>query len=414
MNKIIKEHDNDIYLGRQPILDRCQRIVAYELLFRSSYVDRAGLVDPVSASAQVIAYAFGELGLDAALGRSGCFINVNRELLLSDLVELLPADRVTLEITEDVIFCDRVIDRCRDLKQMGYSLALDDFVYSPDYDAVFELIDVIKVDITQQSREEVVALAKRFHGRCITLLAEKVESAEEYAMCREAGYVLFQGYYFARPDLITGKRADASNVGVLRLMGLVIEDAETSLLVKALKSEFGLCYGLLRLANSVALGARSRIDTLEQAVMLLGRKQIGRWLQILLYARSSCSDRANPLLELAAQRSELMEQLALIRACGLSDRAHLIGILSLLDVLLNMPMGDIVEQLNLSDDLRRALLERQGVLGGLLNLVELSETDNFTEARQLLKTLELSPDTFAYTQIEAFSRARQLLESCHA
>lgn len=400
---------NDIYLGRQPILDLRQRVVAYELLFRSGNTNHAGVIDPMLASSQVISYAFGELGIGAALGRSGCFINVDREMLMSDILELLPRERVTLEITEDVVFDEKVIQRCRALKQAGYSLALDDFVYAPVFEAVFELIDVIKVDITRQSPDQVQALGARFRNSKITMLAEKVETEAEYRLCREAGYTLYQGYYFARPDLLVGKRAQTSKMAILRLMGLIIAEADTTELIEAIKLDPGLSYGLLRLVNSASIGLRVRIDTLEQAVMQLGRKQIGRWLQLLLYANKPGAEQPCPLRALATQRSTLLEQLAQAHTPadpGLADRAYLIGMLSLLDALLDMPMPDVVEQLNLSDELRLALLEHEGELGELLALAKMSETGEYNDAH-LLDKLGLQPAELASALVKAIEFSEQ-------
>lgn len=401
--------NNDIYLGRQPILDLNQRVVAYELLFRSGRANHAGVIDPMLATAQVISYAFGELGIGAALGRSGCFINVDREMLMSDILELLPRERVTLEIIEDVVFDERVIQRCRVLKQAGYSLALDDFVYAPVYEAVFDLIDVIKVDITRQSPEEVRALGERFRHSKITMLAEKVETEDEYRLCRDAGYTLYQGYYFARPDLLVGKRAQTSKLAVLRLMGLIIAEADTNELIEGIKLDPGLSYGLLRLVNSASIGLRVRIDTLEQAVMQLGRKQIGRWLQLLLYANKPGAEQPCPLRALATQRSTLLEQLARLHAPTdpeLADRAYLIGMLSLLDALLDMPMPEVIEQLSLSDELRRALLEHEGELGQLLALAKMSETGDYDNAATL-DALGLEPAELADALVKAIDFSEQ-------
>ena len=273
----------EIFLGRQPILDRSQNLVAYELLFRSGSSLEADVIDDVSASASVIVNAYTELGLENVLGKRRGFINVNAELLMSDMIHLLPKKQVVLELLETITITDQVVNRCDELRRAGYQLALDDVVEMTDpIKRLLPLVNIVKIDLLGVAEGELMNLFGQFKSRKVLLLAEKVESIEQARQCREIGFDMFQGYHFARPQVITGKRADPSQLGLLRLLELVMSDAETVLIEQELKRYPTLTFNLVRMVNSAASGLSHEIDSLKQAIVALGRKQLQRWVQLLL------------------------------------------------------------------------------------------------------------------------------------
>ena len=265
---------DQLFLGRQPILDREQRLHAYELLFRSGSRNFAEVTDGVQATATVIANAFSELGIEAALGSHRGFINVDEAFLFSDMLELLPRHAVVLEILETVPPTPAVVERCAALKAAGFTLALDDVIQlEPEFADLLALVEIVKVDIQPLSRVQLMQLVMKLKPLGKQLLAEKVDSREQMEQCLKLGFSLFQGYYFTKPALIAGRQLNPSQVALLRLLDLVLQDAETSEIENAFKVEPGLTVNMLRLTNSVSNGLTTHITSLRHAITILGRRQ---------------------------------------------------------------------------------------------------------------------------------------------
>lgn len=405
----------DIFLGRQPILDRDQHIVAYELLFRSSgQSTSANVTNDLLATAQVITHAFSELGVASVLGDKKGFINFSADLLLSDIIELLPQDKVVIELLETIQVDDQIISRCQELKAMGFSLALDDFSGDSQFEPLFDIVEVVKIDLPQMGQEgELEVNLKYLKNWPVKLLAEKVEDIDQAIQCKGLGFDLFQGYYYARPVVLSGKRADSSKLMLLKLLELILGDAETEEVEQAFKHDPSLSYNLLRLVNSVAVGTRYKISSLKQAIVVLGRQQLQRWLQLLLFV-NQCGDMHSPLLELAATRGKLMELLAVTQSArdkDHHDRAFMTGIMSLLDALFGMPIEEVVKQVNLASDVENALLKHEGKLGKMLLLVEKMEQNDFDSAEGLLADMQLNRGNLMRAQIEAMNWAHMLKET---
>ncbi|MDP1645557.1 MAG: EAL domain-containing protein [Thiobacillus sp.] len=409
----------DIFLGRQPILDRDQRIVAYELLFRTANTSSVTVTDDMQATASVIHHAFSEMGVQTVLGKQLGFINVSADMLLSDMVELLPRSQVVLELLETIIVTEAVVERCRALKQQGFMLALDDFVFDDSYRPLLALVDIVKVDLLLHNSEELQSAVSQLKQWPVKLLAEKVDSAEQAAYCQLLGFDLFQGYYFARPSVLSAKRADPGQLALIRLLGLVMKDADTQQIEQIFKQHPNLTYNLMRLVNSVASGVRCSIASVPQALMVLGRKQLQRWLQLLLFTLQAGAPYPSPLLLLAATRGKMMELLAEkqqpsveYRGADYCDEAFMAGILSLIDSLIDKPLADIVSELNLGDRLAAALLRREGELGRLLQLVESVEHPDLSYTLSLLVQCEaLSLSDLTAAEINAMSWANQVAEA---
>jgi EAL and modified HD-GYP domain-containing signal transduction protein len=401
------------FLGRQPILNRSQQIVGFELLFRSAEsLMSASFLDTHVASASVILNALSDFGFQDVLGRHKGFFNVTHEMLMSDAVELLPKNQVVIELLETILMDEEVVARCRDLKALGFTLALDDHVFSPDFTAIYQMVDIVKLDILGIPPEDLAGIVENLRAWPLTLLAEKVESAEQYAICSALGFDLFQGYYFARPVILKQNRVDVGKLTMLQLMEQVMAETELSEIEETFKQNPGLTYNLLRLVNSVAIGLRVRIKTLRHALMVLGLEQLKRWITLALYASNDSSGAQSPLLEIAAMRGKLMELLvqSLPNPAGkeFSDRAFMAGILSLIDVLFEVSMSELVEKLNLVDDVRDALLERSGRLGNLLQLAEKLEQTDFAAVNQHLEECGLSLDQLLAAQLETITWSDRL------
>lgn len=400
------------YLGRQPILDRAGHTVAYELLFRAERDGGASITDDRAATAAVIGHAFSDLGLEAVLGGCQGFINFDAELLLSDVPELLPASSIVIEILETVKFTPRLLERCHELKRLGFRFALDD-VTNPDQltDEVLMLIDIAKIDLGGTLTYRVPVIASQGRAAGIKLLAEKVDSRFQADRCRELGFDLFQGYYFARPDLLEGRRASPDRQALLQLLQHVANGDPQEQIEAGFKRAPELAFKLMRLVNSVGMGVPFRIQSLAHALVVLGERQLHRWLQVLLFANSADGAEALPLLTLAASRGRLMELIA--ERCGndpgVRSQAFMTGIVSLLDVLMDVPMDELLRQVNLGYSVQNALLLRAGRLGQMLKLVEALERKDAGDVPTLLcREGKLPLGDLPALQIEAMRWANEV------
>jgi EAL and modified HD-GYP domain-containing signal transduction protein len=407
---------HDIFFGRQPILDARGALVGYELLFRDrANQSQAVVTDQTQATATVITHAFCQLGIAEALGHTRAFINVDKEFLHHDAIELLPTGKVVVEVLEHGEITAEVIERCRYLKQRGYTIALDDIIHLPEpARPILDIVDIIKVDLALLDDAGLTALVAQLKAwPAATLLAEKVETREQMERCRELGFQLFQGYFFARPALVSGRRLNPAQTTLLRLTNLLAQDAENDEIETAFKQEPALTLNLLRITNSVAMGLANKITSIRSAITMLGRRQLQRWLQLLLYAdpqRPEAS--ANPLLLLAATRGrhmELLVQHLRPRDRNGADLAFMTGIMSLMPSVFQAPMQEILTQITVADEVQVALLERAGEVGALLNLTEAAEGSTEQRVAELLaRTPNLDWDALASTLTHAMQWARLL------
>lgn len=410
----------DFYLGRQPVLDRNQALYGYELLFRNAGPDsgasapgaaQAGIADApgagLSATATVIAHT-AQLGLARAIGDATCFLNVDADVLASDIFAFLPRDRTVLEIVPAVRPNDGVLARLAELAGHGFRFAMDGV---SDDDArlqrLLPLVDFVKLDMRTIPRDTLADLVARLQGMDKLLVAEKVETRSVYETALDLGFDYFQGYYFARPAVLGGRKLSPSQLAVLDLMQLVMSDVDNADIERAVKRDVTLALNLLRLVNTPAVGARQRIDSIGQALLVLGRRQLQRWLQIMLYAEPATrGHNQTPLLMLATTRGRLMELLAQRLRPGqrtVADVAFTVGIMSLMDVLFGIPMNDIVEQIPVGEEIRAALTGRAGFFGELLKLAEcIEQADSDEFVLPTLRGLAISGDDMVEMEMSAF------------
>lgn len=406
-----------IYLARQPIVDRPGELVGYELLFRST--EASALDDSVLATSTVVANAFAEIGLAQVIGPYTGHLNVDTEFLFSDMVEALPADRIVLELYEKRID-EPTLARLAELRRLGYRIALDDFVGNFDgFDDLLPAVDMVKVDFKKIDALLVPVIVDMLRKYKVKLLAQKVETPEQFELAKSLGMDLFQGFHFAHPQLMSAKRAKPAKLALLRLLSLAMDDAETHEIEAEFKRHPNLSINLIRLVNSAACSRGQSITSLRHALVLLGRRQLRVWLQLLLYT----ADRGNkslgsPLLQLAAARGKLMELMA-ARKPGpesvLKELAFITGILSLMNVLLDMSYEDILKELNLPEPVRLALLQRDGEIGQMLSLAETLERDDRDEIAGLVARVgDVDGRELVGLQLAAYQWANQVsAETAH-
>lgn len=407
----------EVYLGRLPILDNKQNLVAYELLFRSDQQNVVTITDNSAASANVIIDTYGQLGIENVIGKRRGFIKVDAKLLLNDAICMLPKKHVVLEILRSVEINDEIIQRCSFLKQKGYQLALSSITHlDACLDRIMPLINVVKVNVTALSQPDLLMLIKKLRRWPVLLLAEKVENPEIARNCIALNFQMLQGFYFAKPEIISGKRIDPSKLSLLKLLLLVVKDSEVSDIENELKYQPGLSYNLLRMVNSAASGLPSTINSIKRAIMIIGRKQLQRWVQILLYAAKQRDGGSSDALMLTATvRGKLLESIAIAdrpHDKNHQDRAFMVGVLSLLDTLLGMEMSELIGTLSIQKDMSEALLTRRGPLGYQLALIEAYEKGETEIVSSMLADLGfLSMEEFTRLELEAAAWANRITDA---
>lgn len=409
----------EAFLGRLPILDRKQNLVAFELLFRSSEQNKVNVTDNSAASANVIIDTYGQLGIDKVMGKRRGFIKVDESLLMDDSLLLLPKKHVIFEILRSVAFTDEVIQRCKELRHNGYQLAISNVTTLGDQlDQIMPLVNVVKIDPRMENMDEQVlrGLLRKLKRWPVLLLAEKVEDRQTARYCLGLGFHMLQGFYFAQPEVISGKRIDPAKLSLLKLMLLIVRDKDVSEIENELKFQPGLSYNLLRIVNSASMGLPTTVNSIKRAIMILGRKQLQRWVQILLYtAKKNSSSEADALMQTATVRGKLLELIATRdrpHDKNHQDRAFMVGILSLLDSLLGMKMEDLIKTLSIQKDMCEALISRRGYLGRQLELIEAHERGDFELAQSILNELGfLQMYDLTQMELEALSWANQINET---
>lgn len=407
----------EVYLGRLPILDSKQNLVAFELLFRSDQHNTVNVTDNSAASANVIIDTYGQLGIENVIGKRRGFIKVDTELLMHDAICMLPKKHVVLEILRSVEINDEIIDRCTFLKQKGYQLALSNVIQlDKRFDRIMPLINVVKINITALKQNDLISLIKKLKRSPVLFLAEKVESQEIARNCIALNFQMLQGFYFAKPEIISGKRIDPSKLALLKLLLLVVKDSDVTEIENELKYQPGLSYNLLRMVNSAASGLPRTINSIKRAIMILGRKQLQRWIQILLYAaKQKDGSASDALMQTATVRGKLLEFIAIAdrpHDKNHQDRAFMVGTLSLLDTLLGIEMSELVSSLSIQKDMSEALLNRRGYLGRQLELIEAHEKGEFEKVSSMLAELGfLSLSEFTRMELEAAAWANRISEA---
>ena len=388
------------YLARQPILDREGKIYAYELLFRDSPdSDTAVIANDNLATAQVLENVLTNIGLPRLIGENKAFVNCNREMLLDNIFKLLNPKWFVLEILEDV-------------KERGFELALDDFIFNQEFltrfEPLFPYVSYVKMDLVDNSAEAMKQAAEFFRAKGIKLLAEKVEDAATYKTCFNLGYDFFQGFYFARPELVTGKKLDSTSEAIIKLLFLLrthpsLDEASTNL-----EAYPDIAENFLKFVNSKAGYVSKRIEKVRDAIAWVGLRHIQEWLTLVLYARPEFgkTPQSSPLFQNASHRARFME--IITRFIGGTDddlpaKAYMVGLISRVDALVGTPLENILNVSPMDDDIREALLHRKGLLGNLLTLADAVEQDDKSTIAQQLKDLKISTNLLNRCVYDAYS-----------
>ncbi len=387
------------YLGRQPILDVDEATFGYELLFRSAETNSYDpSVDGDRATAQVLIGSVVELGLERLVGDSLGFINLTDCFLENpDLVSCLPPERVVLEVLETVRPTPAVIEGIATLKKRGYTIALDDFVDAHDLQALVMLADIIKYDITHYDMATLARQVTIDRAGRRRVLAERVETPEEFQQLKAMGFDYFQGFHFARPLVVKGATIASNRISLLQLLALVNDpSASNEDLVEAVSRDVSLSVRALRFCNSPATGLRREVTSIHQAISLLGRATLRNWITLLMM--SHCDGKPDELTTMALVRARYCQLLCQSESCGDPSEYFTLGLLSLLNVLMDSTMESVLESICATTEFHAVLLHGEGRAGEMLRTVRFLETGHDLQAR--LGKLDITP-----AMLEAFQSA---------
>jgi EAL and modified HD-GYP domain-containing signal transduction protein len=360
--------DAEVLFARQPILDGDSRLAGYELLYRGE----SGSESPHAATSRVAASALSDLGLRQATGGAPAFINVTTEFLLA--MDPLPfgPEGVVLEIAADRVPDGPLIERLGRLRQHGYMIALDGYAGQPGADPLLDFATLAKVDARGLGSSGLALLVSHLRGRGIRPIANGVEAHSDHDRCADAGFELFQGDFVCRPREVVGHNVPTASIGALRLAaGISAGDAGVDELEKAIALDPGLSLRLLRFVNSAAFSLRHQINSVRQAIVLLGPRTVRQWAMLLLL--SGIDEKRGPLLITALSRGRTCEAIARRLGADDADAYFFTGMLSVVDALLDLPMDEAVRDLPLSEDVVAALVQRAGGKGRTLTMAEACE-----------------------------------------
>ena len=361
----------EIFVARQPIFDTRNEVFGYELLFRSGFQNSCPQIDPDSASAQTFTNSLMDFGLDSLTGGKRAFINFTRNLLLSECATLLPREKVVIEILESVLPDQEVLSACRHLKKMGYMLALDDYTFQEELRSYLPLIDVLKIDFAQTQPEQRQRLMGQLGGNGMRFLAEKVETKQGMEEALQLGFSYLQGYYFCRPSVVPGRSIDGLKYNYIRLLQEIHRgEVDFDRLDRLIKSDLSLTYALLKLINSAAFPFARRIESVRQSLVLLGQKNIRKWVSLVAFSEIA-HDKPQELVLNSIVRAAFCESLG--KALGMngpSDDLFLMGMFSRIDAILDQPLEEALSRLPLSEEVKASLLGESNPLHQVMELVE--------------------------------------------
>ena len=391
----------DIFIGRQPILDMALHTVAYELLYRSGSSNAFPGIDGTEATSSLIHNTFCSMDMSEIVGDKKAFINFTKDMLLSGLPEFDP-DQVVVEILEDIIVDTPLIEACKTLVSKSFTLALDDFIFERQFEPLLSLASIVKVDWRISSVDEISELQKVLDNYDVALLAEKIETFEEFKQSKELGFIYFQGYFFARPEIFKTRDFPASTSTYLEIM-VTLQSPELDMneIAGIVNRDPSLCYKLLRIINSAAIGMPREISSIHQALVLLGENETRRWLSILVMSRIS-EDKPRELVVTACLRARFGERLAeSSNISGISSMVFLMGILSLMDAMMERPLEILLENLPLDQYISQALLHRKGSLSPYLDIMVAYERADKTQIKECCEVLGLNQEEMARCYMDA-------------
>ncbi len=394
------------FVARQPILTADEKVFGYELLFRDGIENFFRSTDADAASRSALNTSM-LIGLDVLCDGRRAFVNCTRDVLINDYVTLFPSGQTVVEVLETVPADDQVVEACRRLKESGYAIALDDFGVNDPREALTDLADIIKVDLRATPAADAAAMVKRYGPWRCRMLAEKVETREEFNSTKEDGFLYFQGYFFRRPEILTAHEIPANQLNYLRMLTAVSQpELDVRLIENLVKGEASLCYRLLCYLNSAVFGFAAEIHTVRHALSILGEREVRRWIR-LVATLGAGQGKASDLVLAALVRARFCELLSPKIQRGDSD-LFLMGMLSLMDTILEIPMRQVLDKVPIDQESKAVLLGGASPLQPFYQLMLAQESGDWNAASGLTTQLHLSEGDVADAYWQAMQWARQV------
>lgn len=407
----------NVFVARQPIFDRADRLAGYELLYRHTATSHGA--DTAGADAmctETVVHSLLDIGLDDLTDGHRAFINCTREFLLDGQAELLPAERVVLEVLETAGTDSAVVDACRRLRAAGYRLALDDYVDGTAFDPLLRTVQVVKVDVLNQPSAHLATVVRRLKPFGVQLLAERVETQAVHTDCLRLGFDLFQGYFYARPELVSRSEVEVGHAAMLRLLNLLRDsDTSDSAVEAAFRADPALTYKLLRIVNSAAVGGRG-IDSIGYAIRMVGRQMLYRWLALLMVSSMVTGNGAHDqLVEAALVRARLCELVAEASPQFRHTQAlFMTGLFSMLDVVFRMPLRDVLARVRVADEIRDAVMSGSGPYAEPLLLTDAYQRGDWDQVDRLAPSLGILPVQLPWLYTKSLTWVNEQIASVNA
>jgi len=399
----------DIYVARQPIFNKKKKIHGYELLFRDGVSNVFPDIDGHTATSKILSHSFISMGMDIITGGKTAFINFTDQLLVNKIPLLFPKNKLTVEILEDVEATEPVVQACRELRRKGYQLALDDFFYRNDLEPLMALAGIIKIDFILTSGDELADLVDKLIPLKVKLLAEKVETHDEFRQALDMGFEYFQGYFFSKPEILKGKSTSPAKLTLLQLMAEANRnDCRFSEIEKAIQRDVAMSYKLMRYINSAYFRRAQEISSMRQAIVLLGEKEIRRFVSFMALA-TLAKDKPDELIRASIIRAKLCELLgkgshSQVDGAGLFT----VGLFSLIDAILDERMEDLMEKLPLSTDIKSALVKGEGPLANYLEIARCYDTGDWERFRMAAAEMGIEDESIPESYMDAVAWAESL------
>ena len=359
---------DNIFVGRQPIFDRELNVRAYELLFRAGNDMAANVIDGTNATSEVIINAFLEIGMQNITNGQLAFINLTRDYITGAVPLPLEPHDVVLEVLEDIEVDDELITALKEMSEKGFMIALDDYVFTDDKEPLMDIVDIVKVDIMGMDPK---LLSKHLPGlqkHGVKILAEKVETQQDFEMCMTLGFDYFQGYFFCKPNVMSGKSMPTNRLAVMEMMAkLQSPDCDFNELEGIISHDVGISYKLMRILNSAYYSMPSKVESIHQALLLLGLKAIRNWVTVI--ALTNISDKPHELIVNSLLRAQMCMELGKRTKGSNPDMCFTVGLFSTLDALMDQPLDLLLSKLPLNDDIIEALTRHEGLMGRILKVV---------------------------------------------
>lgn len=363
----IPADNNNVFVGRQPIFDRQLNACAYELLFRAGNDGGANIIDGNNATSEVIINAFLEIGMQNLTDGKKAFINLTRDYLDGTIPLPLDANDVVLEVLEDIQVDDDLVKSLQAMKENGYTIALDDYVFSEDKLPLLNVVDIVKVDIMGMDPGVLDSNLPLLKESGVKLLAEKVETQEEFETCLALGFDMFQGYFFCKPNVMSGKSLPSNKLAILELVAkLQSPDCDFNELEKVISQDIGISYKLMRILNSAYYSTPGKVESIHQALIMLGLNTIRNWVTVL--ALTNITDKPIELFINSLQRAKLCMELGEHTEGARPDTCFTVGLFSALDAMMDRPIDELLAKIPLAEDVVNALSRHEGVMGRLLKI----------------------------------------------